>query len=351
MKPEPDTKYFVNTIIKHYLFRKGRRKDKDSPTPPNAEEQKEYLEDPYFRDRISDADFFKLVALPNMLDLNEWLATHTISFFNHVNLIYGVVSEYCTVDTCPAMTAPDNVQYFWYDEKGKKSKNTAPQYIDYVMTHIQKLINDENVFPTKFGHPFPPDLVDVVKRIHKYLFHVLAHIYHAHYKLLRQLGLHGHLNSLFTHFMVFASKFDLVQDKESDILLQLFSLLLKNLADPNQNPKVREGLGIGEGMIGPPYDSKSKKTDGSVSPVDEGKSSQHSQRLSNGGSNLRPTHCDTDISADQKDSKTEQGDSKKSSPTTSQPQRSPHKGLGEGMDSGASELPSEWLSNLQVSAT
>lgn len=46
-------------------------------------------------------------------------------------------------------------QYFWYDDKGKKTKHTAPQYIDYVMTHIQKVINDESVFPTKFGMYVP----------------------------------------------------------------------------------------------------------------------------------------------------------------------------------------------------
>ncbi|XP_059177651.1 MOB kinase activator 2-like isoform X2 [Physella acuta] len=319
---------------------KGRRKDKDSPTPPNAEEQKEYLEDPNIKDRISDADFFKLVALPPMLDLNEWLATHTISFFNHVNLIYGVVSEYCTADSCPIMTAPDNVQYFWYDDKGKKSKHTASQYIDYVMTHIQKVVNDESVFPTKFGHAFPPDLEAVVKRIHKYLFHVLAHIYHAHYKLLRQLGLHAHLNTLFTHFMVFTSKFDLVQDKESDILLHLFSLLLKNLADPAQNPKLREGLGIGEGVIGPPYDSKT--TDSSC----EKDSSTSSQRVSNGGSNLIHSLCDTNS----QDSPMEHNGLKKSSsPPLSPSHLSPHKGRGEAMDT--TKPPSEWLSNLQVSAT
>ncbi|GFN98738.1 mob kinase activator 2 [Plakobranchus ocellatus] len=227
--------------------RKGRRKDKDSPTPPGlGEELKEYLQEDNLRDRVSDADFFKLVALPPYLDLNEWLATHTISFFNHVNLLYGVVSEYCTAETCPSMSAPDNVQYFWYDDKGKKSKHTAPQYIDFVMAHIQKLVNDEAVFPTKFDHAFPADLEVVVKRIHKYLFHVLAHMYHAHYSLLRQLHLHAHLNTVFTHLMVFTSKFDLVPDRETDILLPLFSLLLKNLADPAQNPKLREGLGIGE---------------------------------------------------------------------------------------------------------
>ncbi|GFR88978.1 MOB kinase activator 2 [Elysia marginata] len=249
---EPSRRYLVDINVKSghscsALALKGRRKDKDSPTPPGlGEEQKEYLQEDNLKERVSDADFFKLVAIPPYLDLNEWLATHTISFFNHVNLLYGVVSEYCTAETCPAMTAPDNVQYFWYDDKGKKSKYTAPQYIDFVMAHIQKLINDEAVFPTKFDRAFPADLDVVVKRIHKYLFHVLAHLYHAHYSLLRHLQLHAHLNTVFTHLMVFTSKFDLIPDRETDILLPLFSLLLKNLADPAQNPMLREGLGIGE---------------------------------------------------------------------------------------------------------
>lgn len=39
----------------------------------------------------------------------------------------------------------------WFDEKGKKTKVAAPQYIDYVMTFIQKTITDENIFPTKYG--------------------------------------------------------------------------------------------------------------------------------------------------------------------------------------------------------
>ena len=37
------------------------------------------------------------------------------------------------------------------DEKGKKSRLSAPQYIDYIMTYVQKTINDEGTFPTKHG--------------------------------------------------------------------------------------------------------------------------------------------------------------------------------------------------------
>ena len=57
-------------------FRKGRKKDKDSPTPPAYEEYRQYLEDPCVRERVTDADFYKLVSLPQSLDYNEWLATH-----------------------------------------------------------------------------------------------------------------------------------------------------------------------------------------------------------------------------------------------------------------------------------
>lgn len=46
-------------------------------------------------------------------------------------------------------------QYYWYDERGKKVKCTAPQYVDFVMSSVQKLVTDEDVFPTKYGMCFP----------------------------------------------------------------------------------------------------------------------------------------------------------------------------------------------------
>lgn len=42
-------------------------------------------------------------------------------------------------------------QYYWHDERGKKVKCTAPQYVDFVMSSVQKLVTDEDVFPTKYG--------------------------------------------------------------------------------------------------------------------------------------------------------------------------------------------------------
>ena len=44
-----------------------------------------------------------------------------------------------------------NRQYQWIDDRGKKYKCTAPQYVDYVMSYSQKCISDETIFPTKYG--------------------------------------------------------------------------------------------------------------------------------------------------------------------------------------------------------
>lgn len=41
--------------------------------------------------------------------------------------------------------------YYWYDERGKKTKCTAPQYVDFVMSLVQKLVTDDDIFPTKYG--------------------------------------------------------------------------------------------------------------------------------------------------------------------------------------------------------
>ncbi|POI23732.1 hypothetical protein CIB84_012520, partial [Bambusicola thoracicus] len=109
-------------------------------------------------------------------------------------------------------------QYYWYDERGKKIKCTAPQYVDFVMSSVQKLVTDEDVFPTKYGKEFPNSFESLVKKICKYLFHVLAHIYSSHFKETLALELHGHLNTLYTHFILFIREFNLVDLKETTIM-------------------------------------------------------------------------------------------------------------------------------------
>lgn len=44
-----------------------------------------------------------------------------------------------------------SVEYTWSDSLSKKVKLSAPQYIDYMTTSIQNILNDESIFPTKAG--------------------------------------------------------------------------------------------------------------------------------------------------------------------------------------------------------
>ncbi|XP_029812816.1 MOB kinase activator 2 isoform X3 [Suricata suricatta] len=202
------------------------RKSKAKPNgkKPAAEEKKMYLEPEYTKSRITDIGFKELVVLPREIDLNEWLASNTTTFFHHVNLQYSTISEFCTGEACQTM-AVCNTQYYWYDERGKKVKCTAPQYVDFVMSSVQKLVTDEDVFPTKYGREFPSSFESLVKKICRYLFHVLAHIYWSHFKETLALELHGHLNTLYVHFILFAREFNLLDPKETAVMDDLTEVL------------------------------------------------------------------------------------------------------------------------------
>eukprot|EP00128_Syssomonas_multiformis_P005603 Colp12_sorted_trinity150504_noHs@6428 len=127
-----------------WLTGKGKKKDKN-------EEKKSFLEDFHTQNKIISGELKAIVALPEGEDLDEWLANGTILFFHHINLFYGTVSEFCTTAYCPTMTV-GKTEYVWIDDKGKKIKGlTAPQYIDYCTTHITKIMDHEQSFPTRFG--------------------------------------------------------------------------------------------------------------------------------------------------------------------------------------------------------
>jgi len=75
------------------------------------------------------------------------------------------------------------------------------------------------------GNPFPSSFEVTVKKIHRLLLHVLAHVYQCHSRHLVALRLHGHVNTLTYHFMLFSKQFALVDDKELDVLDDLYNRL------------------------------------------------------------------------------------------------------------------------------
>jgi hypothetical protein len=48
------------------------------------------------------------------------------------------------------------LNYTWINHDRKSVHLPAPTYIDYVMTWVQNLLDDENTFPTKSGDYRPP---------------------------------------------------------------------------------------------------------------------------------------------------------------------------------------------------
>uniref|UniRef100_A0A3Q2XPH0 MOB kinase activator 2a n=1 Tax=Hippocampus comes TaxID=109280 RepID=A0A3Q2XPH0_HIPCM len=198
------------------------RKSKTKPNgkKPPAEEKKQYLELEFTKIRVVDFDLKELVVLPREIDLHEWLASNTTTFFNLINLQYSTISEFCTGDSCQAMTACNTI-YYWQDEKGKKTKCTAPQYgVD-----VSKVLPLPNCLVLPSGKEFPNSFDTLVKKICRYLFHVLAHLYWAHFKETVALDLQGHLNTLYAHFIVFVREFNLVDPKETCIMDDLSEIL------------------------------------------------------------------------------------------------------------------------------
>ncbi|XP_017089950.2 MOB kinase activator-like 2 isoform X2 [Drosophila bipectinata] len=199
--------------------RKARRKERDGDQ--NSTDTKLYLEESVLERKLPEADLKALVDLPAGLDYNEWLASHTLALFEHVNLVYGTISEFCTQSGCADMTGPGNRTYLWFDEKGKKTRVAAPQYIDYVMTFTQKTVSDESIFPTKYANEFPGSFESIARKILRLQFHVIAHLYAAHFREIALLGLHTHLNLTFAHLTALHRRFNLIDEKETDVLRDL----------------------------------------------------------------------------------------------------------------------------------
>lgn len=132
-----------------------------------------------------------------------------VDFFNQINMLYGTITEFCTEKSCTIMSAGPKYEYHWADGHTVKKpiKCSAPKYIDYLMTWVQDQLDDETLFPSKIGVPFPKNFLSIAKTILKRLFRVYAHIYHQHFEEVVQLGEEAHLNTSFKHFIFFVQVF------------------------------------------------------------------------------------------------------------------------------------------------
>ncbi|KAF8882059.1 Mob1/phocein [Gymnopilus junonius] len=194
-----------------------------SPRTPPTIPKPLYLSHPFVDAALVKGNFKTIVMLPKYVDIMEWVAMNIFDFYTNLNEFYGVITECCTQQTCPTMSAGPTLSYTWINQDRKQVHLPAPTYIDYVMTWIQNLLNDEGTFLRNqrmlmvwlyLGHDFPQAFPSTVKHIYRQLLRVFAHIYHAHFHQILHLRSEPHFNSLFAHFLSFGREYELLEIKD-----------------------------------------------------------------------------------------------------------------------------------------
>ncbi|XP_050995608.1 MOB kinase activator 3A [Acomys russatus] len=165
------------------------------------------------------------VQLPPGEDLNDWVAVHVVDFFNRINLIYGTISDGCTEQSCPVMSGGPKYEYRWQDEQRfrKPTALSAPRYMDLLMDWIEVQINNEDIFPTSVGTPFPKNFLQAVRKILSRLFRVFVHVYIHHFDRIAHMGSEAHVNTCYKHFYYFVTEFSLIDPKELEPLKEMTS--------------------------------------------------------------------------------------------------------------------------------
>jgi MOB kinase activator 1 len=192
---------------------------------------KQYDLHAFAKSTLGSGDMRAAVALPEGEDENEWLAVHTVDFYNEISLLYGTISEFCTPETCPTMSAGSKYEYLWADgaQVTKPVKVPACEYVDLLLTWIDGQLTNEAIFPTSVDTPFPKNFKSVVKNIMKRTFRVYAHIYFSHFQQVVALSAEPHLNTCFKHFVWFVIHHQLVDAKELAPLEDLINSLTGGL--------------------------------------------------------------------------------------------------------------------------
>uniref|UniRef100_G1N955 MOB kinase activator 3B n=1 Tax=Meleagris gallopavo TaxID=9103 RepID=G1N955_MELGA len=173
----------------------------------------------------SGVDLKAAVQLPRGEDQNDWVAVHVVDFFNRINLIYGTICEFCTERTCPVMSGGPKYEYRWQDDMKYKKPTAlpAPQYMNLLMDWIEMQINNEDIFPTSVGVPFPKNFLQICKKILCRLFRVFVHVYIHHFDRIILIGAEAHVNTCYKHFYYFVTELNLIDRKELEPLVSMRS--------------------------------------------------------------------------------------------------------------------------------
>lgn len=102
------------------------------------------------------------------------------------------------------------------------------------------------------ANEFPSSFESIVRKIVRLLFHVIAHLYAAHFREVVLLGLHAHLNLTFAHLTALHNRFSLIESKETEVLRDL-EQALRLTEDSTQSDRSsdngKEGNAVTGGIV------------------------------------------------------------------------------------------------------
>ena len=175
-------------------------------------------------------DMREAVKLPEGEDLNEWLAVNVVDFYNQLSMLYATITEFCTPQSCPTMTAGPDFQYRWQDgvKYPKPVDLPACEYIGCLMDWVDSQLENEQLFPSTIGVPFPKNFEASVKNIMKRLFRIYAHCYHHHMEDFKELGTLAHWNTSFKQFIFFSKEFNMIPQDQLAPLQQIINSIMKS---------------------------------------------------------------------------------------------------------------------------
>lgn len=116
--------------------------------------------------------------VPEGEDRNMWILMNIHSFHSQLACLYSTLTDVCTKETCPTMTAGPNYLYRWADNTTylKPTDLPACEYIDNLMNWVKKIISPFLYEDAQFQDNF----MSVSKNIIRRLFRIYAHCYHHH---------------------------------------------------------------------------------------------------------------------------------------------------------------------------
>jgi len=167
------------------------------------------------------------VIKPKGEDINEWLATNAVDFYNEIQLLVDMIHEDQGRFQKPGEGFPASFEYRWNDGKSASPvRCSSPEYIDFVLEWIENTVTDESIFVIAEDTKFPDDFDATIQRIFTRMFRIFAIIYHSHFKYIEEQGAASHLNTSFKHFVFFAYENGLLEDKEIKALEEPVSRLI-----------------------------------------------------------------------------------------------------------------------------